>query len=129
MPQLKPRQPVPTLSVPTLKGRTFELSAQKPEHFTLIVVYRGLHCPVCRKYMKELADLVPEFAARGNTVLGLSTDDEHRARQSYEQWQPTDCSLDMACRSRWYAIGDYSFLPASQARKSRTILPNQACSW
>jgi peroxiredoxin len=85
--QIKPRQAIPPLSVPTLDGDTYELSAQKPEHFTLIVVYRGLHCPVCRSYMKELADLVPDFEKRGTSVLGLSTDDESRARQSHEQWQ------------------------------------------
>ena len=87
MSQIKPRQTVPSLSVPTLDGQKFDISAQKAEHFTLIVVYRGLHCPVCRAYMKELADMVPEFGKRGTAVLGVSTDDENRARQSREQWQ------------------------------------------
>lgn len=87
MSHIKPRQRVPELIVPTLDQGSFNLNQQKPEQFTLIVVYRGLHCPVCRGYIKELAALVPEFEARGTTVLALSANDEERARQTREQWE------------------------------------------
>ncbi len=36
-----------------------------PERFTLVVFYRGLHCPICIKYLLELGRLLPEFAKRG----------------------------------------------------------------
>ena len=44
---LIPRQPVPALEVPTVGGTGWRLADQKPETFTLVVFYRGLHCPIC----------------------------------------------------------------------------------
>ncbi|MGE0565290.1 MAG: hypothetical protein AB7O50_12315 [Pseudolabrys sp.] len=44
---LVPRQPVPPLVVPLAGGGKFELSAEMPLHFTMVVFYRGLHCPSC----------------------------------------------------------------------------------
>ncbi|MDH4115647.1 MAG: redoxin domain-containing protein, partial [Burkholderiaceae bacterium] len=71
---LIPRQPVPDLAVPVVAGSTWALSAQAPQAFTLIVFYRGLHCPVCRAYLSELNRLHGEFAARGVNVLAVSSD-------------------------------------------------------
>ncbi|MEM8731968.1 MAG: AhpC/TSA family protein, partial [Pseudomonadota bacterium] len=42
---LFPRQKTPDLVVETLDHGTFDLSAQTSERGTVIVVYRGLHCP------------------------------------------------------------------------------------
>jgi peroxiredoxin len=102
MSTIKPRQHVPPMTVPVLGGEMFDISSEKPGNFTLIVVYRGLHCPVCRGYMKELAAMVPEFAARGTTVIGLSTDSKDRAQQAVDRWELNglrvgyDLSIDTA---------------------------------
>jgi len=76
---LIPRQPVPALDLPLLDGRRFVLGAEPAERFDLIVFYRGLHCPVCAKYLIELARLAPEFAARGVDIVAVSSDDSERA--------------------------------------------------
>lgn len=83
---LIPRQPVPDLAVPTVDGGTWVLSAQAPQAFTLIVFYRGLHCPVCRAYLSELNRLHSEFAARGVTVVAVSSDTPDRAAQAVADW-------------------------------------------
>ena len=44
---LMPRQPVPDLQVPTLAHGDFVLSADATPRFTMLVFYRGLHCPIC----------------------------------------------------------------------------------
>ncbi len=77
---LVPRQPVPALSIPLVGGGRFVLGAQPPERFDLIVFYRGLHCPICAKYLMELERLAPEFAKRGVAVLAVSGDDAERAQ-------------------------------------------------
>jgi len=77
---LIPRQPVPPLTVPTLAHGQFDLAGETPRHFTLVVFYRGLHCPICAKYLMELERLVPEFAQRGVTVIALSSDGVERAQ-------------------------------------------------
>ena len=82
---LKPRQPVPELSVSTLQG-PWSLSEQDPENFTMVVFYRGLHCPICSKYLAELNKLVDDFAEVGVSALAVSSDGEDRAQQAREDW-------------------------------------------
>lgn len=77
---LMPRQPVPRLQVPTLDHGRFDVSADGASHFTMLVFYRGLHCPVCLKYLLELGRLLPDFEQRGVKVLALSSDTAERAR-------------------------------------------------
>jgi peroxiredoxin len=91
--KLLPRTKVPALSVPTVAGRTWVLSEQKPQRFTLIVFYRGLHCPVCRGYLGELVELLPEFRARGVEVVAVSSDVEERARRTAAEWQLGDLTV------------------------------------
>ena len=82
---LKPRQPVPELNVSTLQG-PWSLAEQTPENFTMVVFYRGLHCPICSKYLVELNKLVDDFTDVGVSALALSSDGEERAQQAREDW-------------------------------------------
>lgn len=77
---LIPRQAVPTLQIATLDHGAFTLTENAPQHFTLVVFYRGLHCPICLKYALELGRLQPEFDKRGVKVILLSGDDRERAQ-------------------------------------------------
>jgi peroxiredoxin len=82
---LLPRYPVPALNVPLINGGRFVLGAEPGERFDLVVFYRGLHCPLCAKYLMELERLAPEFAQRGVNLVAISSDDEDRARQMAEK--------------------------------------------
>ena len=84
---LKPREAVPPLEVTTTEGKPWRLAERKPEAFTLVVAYRGLHCPVCSRYVKGLADQLPAFTERGVEVIALSTDDAERAAKAKQDWQ------------------------------------------
>ncbi len=78
---LIPRYPVPALNVQTTTGDRFVLGAQPGEKFDMVVFYRGLHCPICAKYLMELERLAPEFAQRGVQLIAVSSDDADRAEQ------------------------------------------------
>ena len=82
---LTPRYPVPGLSVPLVGGGRFVLGAAPAVPFDLVVFYRGLHCPICAKYLMELERLAPEFASRGVNVVAVSSDGEERAVQMAEK--------------------------------------------
>jgi peroxiredoxin len=82
---LIPRQPVPPLQVPTLAHDSFELANQAPQQFSLLVFYRGLHCPICLKYLLELGRLLPEFERRGVEVTALSSDSRERAQAMFDK--------------------------------------------
>ena len=82
---LMPRYPVPALNLPLTNGERFVLGAQPGEKFDLLVFYRGLHCPICAKYLLELERLAPEFASRGVQVVAISSDDEERGKAMAEK--------------------------------------------
>ncbi len=77
---IQPRQPVPALQVPTLDHGDYTLQADAPSKFSMLVFYRGLHCPICLKYLLELSRVLTEFDTRGVKVLALSSDTQERAR-------------------------------------------------
>ncbi len=87
MSTLIPRQTVPELEVATIDGDVWRLGDHKPDNFTMLVFYRGLHCPICRAYLSELNRRIGEFAELGVEVLVLSSDEEDRARQTKEDWK------------------------------------------
>lgn len=82
---LTPRLPVPTLNVPLITGERFVLGAEPGERFDLVVFYRGLHCPICAKYLMELERLAPEFEKRGVKVIAVSSDGAERAQAMAEK--------------------------------------------
>ena len=84
---LSPRQQTPSLSLPTVGGDTWTLSEQAGENFTMVVFYRGLHCPICGTYLRDLNSKADEFAQRGVNVVVASSDVQERAEQSKEKWK------------------------------------------
>ena len=82
---LTPRQPVPALNIPLVGGDRFVLGAAPGDTFDLIVFYRGLHCPICAKYLMELERLMPEFEKRGVNVIAVSSDSAERAEAMAEK--------------------------------------------
>ena len=78
---LIPRKKTPDLHVDTLSHGPFDLAKDDAERFTLVTFYRGLHCPICANYLKELERLTPEFEQRGVKTIAISSDPKERAQQ------------------------------------------------
>lgn len=97
---LLPRYPVPSLNVPLAGGGRFVLGAHPAERFDLIVFYRGLHCPLCAKYLIELESLSSEFAARGVQILALSSDEESRGKEMAEKVKASGLKIGYALSLR-----------------------------
>ena len=83
----KPRTETPTLEFETVEGDTWRLTDQKPENFTMIVAYRGLHCPICKNYLRDLDRLSEDFEKRGVQSVVVSTDDRKRAEETKRDWE------------------------------------------
>lgn len=88
-----PERRSPNLKVPLLSGGEWDLALQNPEKFTLIVFYRGLHCPLCKKYLQQLEELRAEFNAIGVEVIAISMDPQARARTARMQWELGDLPI------------------------------------
>ena len=77
---------VPALKVATVGGGEWDLAAQSPQNFTMVVVYRGYHCPVCKAYLGKLSGLAKGYADAGFSVLVVSMDGEERATKAKDEW-------------------------------------------
>ncbi|MEL7346709.1 MAG: peroxiredoxin-like family protein [Pseudomonadota bacterium] len=81
-----PRDPAPALSVPLLSGEQFTLAEARPEGFSIVIFYRGKHCPICRQYLQDVQVKLDDAAAQGIEVTAVSMDGEERARPAAEEW-------------------------------------------
>ncbi|MFQ6546405.1 redoxin domain-containing protein [Aestuariibius sp. 2305UL40-4] len=90
---LMPDHPTPALSVPLIIGGHWDLARQSPEAFTMIVVYRGLHCPICKSYLQTLSQHYAAFIGKGFSIFTVSMDGEERAKEAHETWELGDIPM------------------------------------
>ena len=81
-----PRQPVPELDLPLAGGGRFKFSENQPELLTMILFYRGVHCPVCSRQLGELQARIADFSALGVEVVAISMDTAERANRARAEW-------------------------------------------
>ena len=84
---MKPNQPVPGLDVPLVGGGRFRLADSRPSAFTMVVFYRGYHCPICKTYLRDLDGRIDEFAALGVEAVAITSDAADRAVKTVEEWK------------------------------------------
>ncbi len=84
---IKPKEKFPELTFELINGTTWKLSKQDSKSFTMLLFYRGLHCPVCKKQLKELTSKLEDFTKRGVNVIAISMDSEERAKKTVKEWE------------------------------------------
>ncbi|MFT4836116.1 MAG: peroxiredoxin [Psychromonas sp.] len=75
--KLRAGSPFPDLSVNLLSGEKRQLG--KPDNgadWQLVVVYRGRHCPMCSKYLNQLANFKDQLLATGIDLIAVSSDSQ-----------------------------------------------------
>ena len=90
---LKPATVAPDLDLPLTIDARFKLSDQTPDAFTMLVFYRGKHCPICERYLTELGGRLSDLTERGVNVFAISMDSPERAAVSHEEWDTGDLPL------------------------------------
>lgn len=84
---LKPREEVPELSLQKINGESWSTEkAAEADFMTVLVFYRGYHCPVCKSYIPQLDKLVQKFEDLGVKVIAASSDTKERAEKTYSEW-------------------------------------------
>lgn len=106
---LTPTQTAPALSLPvTLGGTTddLDLGTGADGRFTLVVFFRGLHCPVCRTQLGEIDSRLDDLREAGvGRVLAVSMESPERSAKVVDRWDldelPIAHSLSEADARAW----------------------------
>ncbi|WP_341937411.1 peroxiredoxin-like family protein [Marinimicrobium sp. C2-29] len=77
--QAKIDKSFPTISLQTLSGKSLALGEPRQGQWRLLVVYRGLHCPICKKYLGRINDMKADFDKLNVQIVAVSTDPEEKA--------------------------------------------------
>lgn len=79
----------PSITVAKLGGGELTLGKAEGEcDWSLIVVYRGKHCPICTNYLKTLNGLTKELKALKVSVAVVSADSKEQAEMQMELVSP-----------------------------------------
>ncbi|MDJ0637667.1 MAG: redoxin domain-containing protein [Paracoccaceae bacterium] len=65
------------MRIPRLGGGTLEVGGER-ENWTLLVVYRGKHCPRCKAYLNILEGKSPDWIDAGFDIAVVSADPEEK---------------------------------------------------
>ena len=77
--------PLPAITLPLVGGGKATLGTPQEEgQWQLVFVYRGLHCPLCKQYLKKLESLKEQFIATGAEILAISGDPAEKAASMVE---------------------------------------------
>lgn len=93
MSRLLPTKTIPDFTLPMTDGGKFQLSQRLGDNFTLLLFYRGLHCPICKMQLRELQRHLGDFARRAITVVAISMDSKERAQQAAQEWGMDDLMI------------------------------------
>lgn len=106
------------ISFPKLGGDALTVGGQK-ENWTLFVVYRGKHCPRCKKYLNILNDMRADWAAAGFDVAVVSADPQEKAEADQAEFGwGFDLGYDMT-EAQMSELGLYVTEPLSEAETDR----------
>ncbi|MFQ5437950.1 MAG: redoxin domain-containing protein [Paracoccaceae bacterium] len=75
---LIPGQKAPEIELETTQSGSFSLHHDAPENGTIVIFYRGLHCPICIRQLTDLERHLDDFAAIGLRVMAISGDDREK---------------------------------------------------
>ncbi|GAC1500079.1 MAG: peroxiredoxin-like family protein [Pseudarthrobacter sp.] len=87
---LIPTQTAPNLDLPLVGGRTtddLKLGTGNGGRFSMVVFYRGLHCPICRKQLTEIDKRIQDLNAAGiGQVVAVSMETAERSTRIVNEW-------------------------------------------
>ncbi|UXX84217.1 peroxiredoxin-like family protein [Roseovarius pelagicus] len=110
----------PQQTVKRIGGGTMDLGTpQDGRDWQMVVVYRGLHCPICKKYLTRLEMLLSRYHENGIDVVTVSGDPQDKAQTMVDELgltMPVGYDLSIA---QMRALGLYISDPRSPQETDR----------
>jgi peroxiredoxin len=108
---------MPEFSLPRAGGGVVEIGGKG--RWQLLVVYRGKHCPICKRYLLELEALTQEFAGIDTEIVAISADPKEKAEPHVADMKltfPVGYGLQVG---QMRELGLYVSAPRSEAETDR----------
>lgn len=106
-------QPVEITSFPSLGGGSITIGEPK-DRWTMLFVYRGRHCPRCKKFLKKLNVALPNWTAEMDVVV-VSSDTQEKALADKEEFGWTFDLCYGLSEGQMRSLGLYVSTPLSEA--------------
>ncbi len=115
MTSAKPRvgAPVAEMQFPLLGGGSVTIGAPG-DRWTLLVVYRGKHCPRCKRYLNKFNGMLADWTALMNVVVVSADTQEKAAADKAEFGWDFDLAYGLT-EDQMRALGLYVSDPLSEA--------------
>jgi peroxiredoxin len=84
-PKLASGAAVPATAWQSVGGGTLDIAAMPG--WRMLAVYRGKHCPLCKKYFATLDGLLDGFKEAGVTVVAVSADPKEKAEADVAEFK------------------------------------------
>jgi len=81
-----PGKKAPSLNIETISGNTWSLDKHLNKSKCMIVFYRGLHCPVCSVFLKQIESQLLEYKKSNTEVIAVSMDNKEKALKVKSDW-------------------------------------------
>ncbi|MFI2811777.1 MULTISPECIES: redoxin domain-containing protein [Microbulbifer] len=109
-------EPFPEVLVTTLDGKAVQLGhACEEADWTMVVVYRGQHCPLCTRYLNQLENYWDRLCANKVGLMAVSADSREQLQAHMEKLEvsfPVAYGLTV---EQMQALGVYISVPRSAA--------------
>ena len=115
---LRPGTPIPTLNLPKLGGGEISIGGAK-DRWTLFMVYRGKHCPRCKKYLNKLDEMKQAWNDIGVDIVCVSADPQEKAQADLDEFGWSfDLGYDLQVEDM-RRLGLYVSTPLSEKESDR----------
>ena len=84
--QMMPGEKTPSLILNTLDNQEWSLEKNLNNNMTMIVFYRGLHCPICSDFLKLIESQLEDYKKANTNVIVVSMDSKEKAEKTKESW-------------------------------------------
>ena len=81
-----PGKKAPSLNIETISGNIWSLDHHLNKSKCMIVFYRGLHCPVCSVFLKQIESQLLEYKKSNTEVIAVSMDNKEKALKVKSDW-------------------------------------------
>ncbi|WP_413283076.1 redoxin domain-containing protein [Vibrio sp. MA40-2] len=114
-PKLVAGDSFPIIKADLLDGSSIQLGAAQGEAtWQMVIVYRGVHCPLCTRYLNILEEFKVQLSEIGVDIVAISADSKQQLQTHSEQLDVTYPVAYGLTEDQMKQLGLYISMPRSE---------------